>query len=263
MDNDIFMRRINCWNDTLYISNNLISLPPPSCKIKYTKNFNYPKKYEKSNICFFDMDTIDCCLQYAPDALVLNLADDNFPGGCVNMGSGAQEESLFRRTNYVSSLKIQMYPIKNDEVIYSPGISVIKTSENSGWKLLNDLNKLPKISFVACPGIKHPETIIIDGEEKLKDTDVDILGQKITTIIQTAIKYNHDTIIFGALGCGAWRNPIKHVAEIFRKILQDHDGQVLNFYFAIMTTTSNNYIVKNHTKNTQNTIDIFKHIFNS
>ena len=146
MNDNIFMKRINCWNDTLNRSN-LLPTPPASLKIKYDNNINYNKKYEKSNICFFDMDAIDCCLKYAPNALVLNLADDNFPGGCVSMGSGAQEEALFRRTNYCKSLKIDLYPIKNDEVIYSPDISVIKTNENSGWKLLN-INNLPKISFI-------------------------------------------------------------------------------------------------------------------
>lgn len=111
MDN-IFVERINCWKDTLNISTNLLPIPLPSLKIKYDKKFNYFKKYEKSNIKFFDMDTIDCCLMHAPNALVLNLADDIFPGGSVDVGSGAQEESLFRRTNYSTSLKVEMYPIK-------------------------------------------------------------------------------------------------------------------------------------------------------
>ncbi len=68
-------------------------------------------------------------------------------------------------------------------------------------------------------------------------------------MIQVAIQFNYDTIIFGALGCGAWRNPIEHVAEIFRDGLQKFDGTLLNFYFAIMTTNSNK------------TIDIFKNVF--
>uniref|UniRef100_A0A6C0IT23 Microbial-type PARG catalytic domain-containing protein n=1 Tax=viral metagenome TaxID=1070528 RepID=A0A6C0IT23_9ZZZZ len=258
--NNIFTQRVNCWNDTLYISNYLLPLPPSSLKLKYDNNFKYYKKYEKSNIKFFDMDTIDCCLLHSPNALVLNLADDNFPGGSVAMGSGAQEEALFRRTNYCNSLKIETYPIRNNEVIYSPDILVIKASEKDNWKLL-DINNLPKISFIACPGIKHPDTIIIDGEPSLKENDVSILKAKIQTIIQTAIKFNHDTIIFGALGCGAWKNPSKHVAKIFKEVLEMYNGTILNFYFAIMSTTDDNYIVRNHTNNKIKNIDIFKSIF--
>ena len=256
---NIFLQRIDCWNNTLNISK-ILESPPKSIKIKYDSNFNYNKKYEKTNIKFFDMDSIDCCLVHSSKALVLNLADDNFPGGCVAMGSGAQEEALFRRTNYCSSLKIELYPIRNNEVIYSPQISVIKKNENTGWQLL-DLNNLPKISFIACPGIKYPDIIEVDNEKKLNENDTEILKNKIKTIIQTAIKFNYDTIIFGALGCGAWKNPIKHVAEIFKEVLQIYDGSILNFYFAIMNTTDENYIVRNRNKDSRKTIDIFKSVF--
>ena len=257
---NIFVKRIDCWHDTKNISTYLLQQPPSSLKLKYDQNFIYYKKYKKSNIQFFNMDAIDCCLTYAPNALVLNLADDNFPGGCVEMGSGAQEESLFRRTNYCSSLKIELYPIKKDEIIYSPEISVIKTSEKTGWNQL-DLNNCPKISFIACPGIKYPELINENDEPKLKELDVNILKNKIKTIIQTSIKFNYDTIIFGALGCGAWRNPIKHVAQIFKEVLDECNGTILNFYFAIMHTTDDNYIVRNRDKKTQKTIDIFIDVF--
>jgi uncharacterized protein (TIGR02452 family) len=255
MDNTV-VKRINCWKDTLHKSKNL-SLHSPSVKIKYDNNLvkNYNKKYENSNINFYDMDAIDCCLLHAPNALVLNLADENYPGGSVDVGSGAQEEALFRRTNYCSSLNVELYPIRNDEVIYSPGISVIKTNEQTEWDLL-DINNLPKISFIACPGIAYPETIIVNDEKKLNKTDVKILKMKIVTIIQTAIKFNHDTIIFGALGCGAWRNPVKHIAQIFKQILHIYDGCVLNFYFAILSTPNKNKIVG------EKNVDIFKNVFN-
>jgi uncharacterized protein (TIGR02452 family) len=207
------------------------------------------------------MDTIDCCLTHSPNALVLNLADNKIAGGCLEMGSGAQEESLFRRTNYCSSLKQDLYPIKNGEAIYSPQVSVIKTNEATGWELLN-IKNLPKISFIACPGIKYPNTIIVNDEIKLNDDDVNALKEKITTIIQIAIKFNHDTIIFGALGCGAWKNPKKHVAQIFKEVLQKYDGCVLNFYFAILTTTSENYSISNRNGDSGKTIDIFTDVFN-
>jgi hypothetical protein len=128
------------------------------------------------------MDSIDCCLIYAPNTLILNLAYENFLGGCVSNESGAQEESLFRRTNYHTSLKIELYPLENNEAIYSPQISLIKTSESDGWKLL-DPNRLHKISFIACPEIRHPSMVTIDSEQRLNDNDIQILKNKIKTII--------------------------------------------------------------------------------
>lgn len=228
------MDHIACWEDTLRVSEHM-DPPPPSIKVAYCFN---------SAIKFFDMDAIECCLKYAPNALILNLADDLVPGGCVAEGSRAQEEALFRCTNYHMTLTDDFYPIKDDEVVYSPGVSVIKTSD---W---TRIETPPKVSFVACPGLKYPRTI----GGRLCETDVSILKMKIRLIIRTALKFGHDTIIFGALGCGAWNNPSDHVAEIFKEVLDQYNGMVPNYYFAILTTLGDDGI-------TRNTIDVFRNIF--
>lgn len=252
MNWEMFDKRIQCWEDTK-IKCSSLNLPPESIKIKFNNNFIITKKYEKSNIKFHDMDAINCGLMYSENdkTLVLNLSDDCFSGGCIELGSGAQEESLFRRTNYFQSLLQKFYPIKSDEAVYSPCISIIKSSENTNWKLYN---QFPILSFIACPGIKYPR--LIDGE-KLNTDDTEKLKNKIKLIIQVAVKYNYNTIIFGALGCGAWKNPAKHVAEIFKEVLQ------YNYIFAIMTTDDDNYIVRNHNKNPQTNIEIFLDVFNT
>jgi len=41
---------------------------------------------------------------------VLNLADTLVAGGMVGSGSGAQEESIFRRSNYCRNLDQALYP---------------------------------------------------------------------------------------------------------------------------------------------------------
>lgn len=110
---------------------------------------------------------------------------------------------------------------------------------------------------------KIPRNININDEIKLKENDVDILRKKIITIIQTAIKFKYETIIFGALGCGAWKNPPKHVAQIFKEVLNTYDGAILNYYFAILSTTDDNYIVRNHNKDKRKTVDIFKEVFDN
>lgn len=272
MSNSLFANRISVWENTKLISNNIPAPSNESSKIIYNDKFVCKKQVAKSSIHFFDMDSIDCALQYAPDALILNLADDNFPGGCVSLGSPAQEESLFRRTNLCMSLRvpqlngidqIELYPIRDNEAIYSPDITVLKTSESSGWQLI-PVGEMPKVAFIACPGLKYPVTEVMDGEPRLVIADVERLKNKIRVIVQTAVLFGHRTIILGALGCGAWRNPIKHVAEIFRDLLcGELDGLVANYYFAILTTDERNMIMRNHSKinSTVKTIDIFKTVF--
>lgn len=242
MDN-IFAKRVECWKNTqTYNINTADSI----------KVFHYPKelkkRFSKSNVEIFDEDSIDCGLRFK-NSLVLNLADDIFAGGCVDIGSGAQEESLFRRTTLFKTLKQSFYPIKDDEAIYSPNVTVIKDSEHNNWKVYKEFKTL---SFVACPGLKYPTRI----NNRLSDTDVNRLKKKIEIIIQTAYYFKHDTIIFGAIGCGAWRNPIEHVAEIFKEVLDKYSGVVLNYYFAILTM-KDNYVVKH---NIEDTINIFKNV---
>lgn len=258
-DNDcIFVKRMKCWENTREICKTM-NPPPNSEKITYSNN-EFTKRFQESNIQFFNLDAIDCAIEQLVqklNPLVLNLADDCFPGGCVKSGSGAQEESLFRRTDYFQSLKQTFYPIRRNEAVYSPEISVIKANEKMDWKLI-DQDKIQKICFIACPGLKYPDT---NGEKRLLDSDVAILKNKIKLIIQTAVIKKHDTIIFGALGCGAWKNPRKHVAEIFKEVLDEYDGVVLNYFFAIMNTTDDNYIVRDHDKCIEKTIDIFTEVF--
>ena len=60
-------------------------------------------------------DTLDATLRLLASGvctrpLVLNMADDVRPGGCVAAGGGMQEESLFRRTNLRAHLLPSLYP---------------------------------------------------------------------------------------------------------------------------------------------------------
>lgn len=268
---NIVVDRIDCWHDTRSICEKM-QLPHPSIKVFYDPTWTNLEKRRMSMVQFVNKDAIDLALELmvpgGPIPLVLNLADDNFAGGCVNQGSGAQEESLFRRTNYFQTLTDDFYPIEEDEAVYSPEVTVIKTSEASGWQLIPEEIR-PILSFVACPGLKYPELegendfsdTKIDKEPRLLEEDVEILKRKIALVIQTAVQYKHDTIIFGALGCGAWRNPPKHVAEIFKYVLDSYDGVVLNYVFAILSTKDDNFIAQRKMDGNQPTCDVFKKVF--
>ena len=250
--------RILCWEDTYQKCKNLPT-KEKSTKIHYVENFDVHtnKKHLTSDVFFYNMDTIDCALHF-DNPLVLNLASNYHPGGGVARGSGAQEESLFRRSNYFKTLTKNFYPINDNEAIYSPKVSVIKKDENDNW--LPYLHPV-KLDFIACPGIRYPKTIIKNNETKLHYVDVRRLKNKIETIIQCAIQYNHDTIIFGALGCGVWNNPPHHVAEIFKNILTKYDGVIKNYVFAILGTYNDNTNFYKTTTKPDNNVDVFIKIF--
>ena len=260
--NNIFVKRIDCWEDTVKLCQSFENTIK-SEKVVFTDKKLIPT-INKSKIYLFNQDTIDCAINWKLskwNPLVLNLSDDIFAGGWVSSGSGAQEESLFRRTDYYKTLLQSFYPILNNEAIYSPKVSVLKTSEKTDWKILKK-HEIVTLSFIACPAIKYPDTVRIDDERLLNDSDVQILKKKIALIIQTAAIHNHDTIIFGAMGCGAWKNPIRHVAKVFKEVLKEYDGLVLNYVFSIMTTTDDNYIIRDHDQDKHSSFDIFSQVLN-
>jgi uncharacterized protein (TIGR02452 family) len=255
---DNFQRRIEVWNDTLNILGRY-PLTDRSVKHVWTKEYKPKNMNRYDNVVYnvLPYDCIDVAKEYAGNGfvpLVLNMADDYFPGGSVNLGSGAQEESIFRRSNICSTLPIHIfYPIKSDEAIYSPNVTVFKESESCDFRLY----QLPfTLNFVSCPGLKHPE---VSENGKLGNNDRTKLRRKIELICQIADTYDNDVLVLGALGCGAWRNPPEDVARVFKEVLDNFHGCFRVVVFAILPQCEKGYIVK--TTRTQSNLDVFQKIF--
>lgn len=166
--------------------------------------------------------------------LVLNLADDLCPGGCVDIGSGAQEESLFRRSNYCMTLHEDLYPIADDEAVYSAGVTVFKDTEGHGHRPL----RAPfKVDLIACPGLKYPRLLRdANREPSLSPEDDAMLETKVELIMQTALRNGHDSIVLGALGCGAWKSPPRSVARVMKRVVDRWDGTFVEIAFAVLVT---------------------------
>lgn len=240
-----FLERIDCWNHTRYITQNMQY--DESVKYYYDENFVFDKRYSNTQLYVINDDTLDSAItlmQKGFDPLVLNFADDCFPGGAVRSGSGAQEESIFRRTNYHQTLQLQkFYPIRNNECVYSPNVAIVKSAEKYNWNLLS--NPI-FVHLIACPGIKYPKlTYDTRGNPRFNDVDEAIFINKVRLIFQTAYNNNHDSLVLGALSCGAWNGPITNIAKIFKKVLDEYDGMFACIIFAILKD-SPDYVVKSH-----------------
>lgn len=58
--------------------------------------------------------------------------------------------------------------------------------------------------------------------------------RKIHAIFAVSLLYGHDTVVLGPLGCGAYRNPPEHVAQIFQHVIQEYYGCFKRIVFAII-----------------------------
>jgi uncharacterized protein (TIGR02452 family) len=242
-----FYERIECWKDTVRRVGQLQPQlqPPPSIKTRLDRGDVVGRSCGRTIVTVEDMDSIDCGLAYLArgyNPAVLNLADDRMPGGCVDIGSGAQEESLFRRTALCATLRLAMYPIGDDEGIYSPGVPVLKASEADGWAL-NDLPYV-RLAFLTVPGVQYPSCVYTGQVPRLRPEDERRLADKVRTMLQIAAAHGHDCVVLGASGCGAWKCPPDHVAEIFAGVVAEYDGAFRAVVFAILKNADDHAAAK-------------------
>jgi uncharacterized protein (TIGR02452 family) len=262
---NLFVERIDCWTHTQELSKR-IEQPPKSIKFQYKSFFNMQNKFNNTPIIISNLDTIECAILLKNqnfNPLVLNLADPYRSGGCVDLASKSLEESLFRTTNLCMTLKTtnDLYPIKDDEAILSKKIKILKTSEQSGWKLIKENIYL---DFIACCGIINPKTDYTDeNKPKFKlNSDILTLINKIKLILQVAYTNGNDSLVLGAIGTGAFKSPSRHTAEIFKAVLKEYDGVFKIIHFAILKGVDNaNTMTKNYNKLPKDNYDIFKEVF--
>lgn len=161
--------------------------------------------------------------------VVLNMASGTRPGGGYMNGAGAQEESLFRRSNLAYCLdndyvNQNFYPLGPSEVIYTPQVIVFKDTEAKKYAPLSPRN----VGVITCPAYKCREG------EKWRRPLKELTKTKMDLILQTGIVYGHDAIVLGALGCGAYRNPPAEIASLFHETITGYRKYYRYIVFAII-----------------------------
>lgn len=198
----------------------------------------YPT-YDDAVVTVEDRDVCDLAKEFLDEGLnpvALNLANAHEPGGGVKSGCGAQEESIFRRSNYYQAAegrKSDFYPIKKGNVIYSPSVQIFRTKETDFKQVKRkagyQLTEAYPMSFIAAAGYDL-------RCEKVSDKTFE-KGTKrnIRCILQTALRHGHDSIVLGALGAGAFKNDPVKVATWFNEALKgEFKGKFKKVSFAII-----------------------------
>lgn len=188
-----------------------------------------------------DLDTLTCAreqLEADPDAdiLVLNMAYPFCPGGGVKRGSRAQEECLFRCSNYHDCVNGKHYPLKDNSFIVTECVTVFKDED------YNVLRDPVEMDFIAMPAVCRPA--LYGGVDYLDEKDREDMKLRIDLIFRYAVLEQKDILVLGALGCGAFRNPPEVVREMFREAISKYGGYFKKIVFAVLSGTKNsNYEV--------------------
>lgn len=217
----------------------------------YEKEIHLPYRIIGNEPTIVDVRNIDCLYagvqlkKQGYNPAVLNMASRRNPGGGVIIGVGAQEETLFRRTNLFRSLyqfapyaeqygikcSQQQYPLdRNFGGVYTPDAIYFRESEQKGYTLLD---KPVSLSFITVAGMNRPD---LTTGGMIANHHVEPIKNKIRTIFRMGLIHGHDSLVLGALGCGAYRNPPRHVACLFHEVMEEREfrDQYRRIVFAII-----------------------------
>ncbi|KAH0545428.1 hypothetical protein FGG08_000429 [Glutinoglossum americanum] len=172
-----------------------------------------------------DGDPVDValgwCAEEATAIPVVNVADDNRPGGNWETGTIAPEEILCRRSNLIQTLgttsnKYSHYPIPPTGGIYSPHVVVFREGPDhyKVWKG-EEFRVLPVISVAPVRRPKLNEA----GTQYAFTAARELMKEKLRTILRIAADNQYKMLCVGAFGVGpGFLNPAGEVAAMWKDV---------------------------------------------
>lgn len=177
---------------------------------------------------------------------VLNLASDTSPGGGFERGAMAQEEALCYRSSLSLSLHKTYYPWTALQGVYTRDVVIIRSSISDGHTILAPAIAaacLPVVSVVSIAAVRRPQLddaqTVSGAKRKVFKYAEDriITKQKMRLALRMAASKGHDCVVLGALGCGAFRNPVQEIADAWKEVLEDVEfggGWWREVWFAVL-----------------------------
>lgn len=246
----IFSETIAVINDGSYTapSGKVVDLPRlrpmlegAECSHQELHSVDAPVVADGTEIIVENKDCIEVAKRLVAEGYkpaMLNFASAGHPGGGVENGARAQEETICRRSTLARSIytfdwryarnyhytyrKGNNYPLDNlnFSAIYSPDVTFFR--EGLDCTFMEDPFQC---AVITCAALN------LNGRHRLKLTDDGnmppqakaITANKIRTIFRLALRHHHDALVLGAFGCGAFRNPPEEMASIFKSVLNEDE----------------------------------------
>lgn len=176
--------------------------------------------------------TLEECLNLGFCPLLVNCVNGNHPIQALKHGVASTEMDLLRITNLYDTIPENMYPIAQDELVYSPEVLLLKSSAG------RILPKPMKFSMVSLTVVRNPNLIaeVIDGVPVNKythDSDRACMQRKIHSVFDLAVEHQKDCVIFSDFGCDNVGNPHHMVVDMFNQAISTHTLKYV--FFSIYT----------------------------
>lgn len=171
---------------------------------------------------------------------LLNFASGGHPGGGVETGARAQEETICRRSTLTRSIYSfdkwysikygyehrngNNYPISkslNFSVVYSPAVTVFREA-GPDYTLMEEPFQVGVITNAALNMSGHfPIRLTSDGH--IPEDGKVVTCDKIRTILRLGLLKGHDSLVLGAFGCGAFKTPPREMAQLFKEVMAEDE----------------------------------------
>lgn len=212
---------------------------------------NKPLKRHRTIINVVQDTTFNHAKQYTGGServAVLNFANAYHPGGGVETGATAQEESLCRcsnlyaaltckyvLTNYYNRNNRNRTPYGTDSVVYSKNVTVFKSDDPVPKPLQTPF----QLDVITCAAPYFNKTYGAYNYNRYEA----VFYSRIKNILEVAVGNGVDVLILGAFGCGAFSNPPELVAKVFYRLLvgEGYCHAFKTVTFAIKQDDTNNY----------------------
>jgi len=224
---------------------------------------NLPLGIKKYNTKFVvhNADTLDYAIgmrSQGLNPLVLDMANASLICGAAKNGHGnVQEERIAYRSNLYAPLQkveenarlgktlgLARNFIPREGGILVPQVTIFRHGEDKGYAFMDTL---VRIDIGAIAAYRH-ESRILQG----KEADIQIYGnilqgakywqstkRKVYAFLDMALENGNDSLLLSALGCGAFKNPVEDMVQVFQGALQEYDGCFKEIHFAILTKNEN------------------------
>lgn len=180
---------------------------------------------------------------------VANAANKDTPGGGAAGGAQAQEEELCKRATVYKGLLPELYPMKDDELIYNPGVSVFMHPSTYSF-----MKEPFKVAVITQAYISLYERFTDLNEPEKSPEYQKITRDKIEAHLRLSAAQGHDSAVLAAAGCGAFSKgrpgPVSRVvAPLFREVIeQKFPGVFKEITFGILVSDPNSTLLKSFKK---------------
>ena len=182
---------------------------------------------------------------------VLNFASATNPGGGVKNGASAQEECLCRIStlyeclsdmklwkNYYMPNRESGNCLYNDNLIYTPDVVVFKT--DTANPVLMKEQDWYKTDVITCAA---PNLFALQNKGAKLPTEKELLSlfeKRFSAIFEAAFPRKIETLVLGAFGCGAFRNPPRIVALAAKQTIEKYRYAFKTIEFAVYCNPKDN-----------------------